>query len=161
MQLMSALFLLFENTFFGLSLGVVGATLVLISLATFKIKKKLRTFYLLTTVLFLLLLAISITWGHLHLLYVLFIVLFSLCIILSPFSARKLKRKLPKTIVLEQNNQEKKETEKVFALKTGSIYHRADCPLIQKSKKKNLIVFESAKVARARGYRPCKMCLPQ
>lgn len=46
------------------------------------------------------------------------------------------------------------------ASRKGKAYHHASCRSARQIKPANLITFESAEQAQARGYRPCKICGP-
>jgi methylphosphotriester-DNA--protein-cysteine methyltransferase len=46
-----------------------------------------------------------------------------------------------------------------MAKKTANKYHRPNCMVLAKAKKKDLVSFGSKPEAEAKGFRPCKICV--
>jgi hypothetical protein len=46
-----------------------------------------------------------------------------------------------------------------MAKKTGNKYHRPNCMVLAKARKRDLVNFDSKAEAEAKGFRPCKICV--
>ncbi|MFT4261497.1 MAG: Ada metal-binding domain-containing protein [Candidatus Woesearchaeota archaeon] len=160
LQLVGAISFYNNANFFGLAISVIGATLVFIMIANFALKKSYQIFIVSSTLLFLVIITLDLLLDFVSFNYVFMVALLAIVLIMMPFS-KLTKRKVIRTKKQVQKEVVNEKEQMVIALKNGTIFHRLNCPLIQKSKKQNLIYFKSAKEAISKGYRPCKMCDPQ
>ena len=156
LQLMGAVAFQLDNFIFGISISVLGITIVMISIASFSLKVPHIIYFSLVSLFYLVIIAIDGLLNLLSVNYLLVIALIALTMIQTPFSILKQRAKVK---IIEKKIKPKPS--KVVALKNGKVYHRPNCPLIQRTKKKDLIIFDNAKQARQKKLKPCKMCLPQ
>lgn len=65
-----------------------------------------------------------------------------------------------KTVKAKPAKTTKTSKNPVFATYNGNNFHETGCMVIKKIPKKNLILFNSAKDAMKKGYKPCNVCKP-
>lgn len=152
LQLLGSIALHFNQNFFGITSSVIGVTLFLIAITQSQIKQRIIIYFSLTSTIYLLIIVSNTIIQATKIPYLLFTALFFINLLLVLFSKVKRKIKVKKIIMTPEK--------KVLTLKSGKIYHDENCSLIQRSKKANLNIYKTASLAKSKGFKPCKMCLP-
>ena len=128
LQLIGAIAFQLESYIFGVSISVLGITIIMVSIATFNIRTSYLIYFALVSLFYLVIITIDGLLGLLSINYVLAIILLALTMILTPFSIQKRKSKVK---IITKKIEPKPS--KVIALKTGKIFHKPDCSLVQRS----------------------------
>lgn len=153
LQLFAAISLYANIYVLGIITAVIGTTFVLLLISKNVLKKRAQIYFSLVSSIFLLIIALDVA-NVLNLNYLLIAALLSIVLVSSPFT---FKSKKQKTKIIKLVPKPKK----LFALKSGKIYHKLDCSLVQKTKKQNIQIFDSSNDAKAKKLKACKMCLHQ
>jgi hypothetical protein len=153
LQLFAAIALYANSYSIGIITAVLGTTLLLLIVSKNILSRVNQVYFSLTSLLFLIIIVLDIL-NMVTINYLIIAALFGLVLVSSPFA---IKKKMLKTKIVKLIPKPKK----VISLKTGKIYHKLDCPLVQKTKKQNIKIFDSSNDAKSKNLKACKMCLPQ